>query len=75
MSNKTIENARAKVERLEKLETSFTVECDDVLSSLKALTIQKMHAIESAAKSDKSILKAQLKKLKRAIKLFEGGNE
>ena len=74
MTNKAIENAKAKVERLEALETDFVRDCDKVLVFINTLVIEKQAAIETAPKSDKAVLKAHLKKLQRAIKLLDGGN-
>lgn len=75
MTNKTIENAKAKVERLEALEADFASDCENILSAIRVLAIEKRVAIENASKSDKAVLKAHLKKLQRVIKLFDGGNE
>lgn len=75
MKNMTLENAKAKVMRLEALEADFAKVCDNILDVIISLAAQKQSEIETAPKSDKAVLKEQLKKLQRAIKLFDGGKE
>lgn len=75
MTNKTIENAKAKVEMLEKLDNEFKAACEDITAKIKAVAIEKKAALASAKKAEKAIIKEQIKKLDRALKLFEGGNE
>lgn len=75
MINKTLENAKAKVEMLEKVESDYNAVITAASNELSNALTAMREKLASANKSVGAILKVQIKRIERAYNVLMGAGK
>lgn len=75
MINKTLENAKAKVEMLEKVESDYNAVITAASNELSNALTAMREKLSSANKSVGAILKVQIKRIERAYNVLTGAGK